>query len=71
MKRKSPASGKRQGLDNDFDNQNSSTKNHKLHSSHNGKKTLERIARKWTSRGYYPTPSAAMKALMENHNANV
>ena len=53
-----------QGLDNDFDDQKSSTKKHKLHSSRNGKKTLERIARRWTSRGYYPTLSAAMSALL-------
>ena len=64
MTQKSPASGKRQGLDKDFDDQDSSTNSHKLHAGHNGKKTLERIARKWTSRGYYPTPSAAMAALL-------
>jgi len=65
MKLKSPASGKRLGLDNDFSDSNSSTKNHKLHSRHSGKKALERIARKWASRGFYSTPSAAMSVLLE------
>jgi hypothetical protein len=50
MTQKSPASGKRQGLDKDFDDQDSSTNSHKLHAGHNGKKTLERIARKTTLR---------------------
>ena len=31
---------------------------------------LEDIADRWVSRGYYPTPSAAMKVLMEGYNAN-
>ena len=31
----------------------------------NSHKVLEQIARKWAARGYYPTPSAAMKVLME------
>ncbi len=58
MKRKSPASGKRQGLDNDPHKFDSSTNPTKL-------RTLEQISRKWAARGYYPTPSAAMKVLME------
>ena len=65
MKRKSPASGKRQGLDNDFDDQNSSTKPTKLTTCRNGKKTLKQIARRWAARGYYSSPSEAMKVLME------
>jgi hypothetical protein len=64
MKRKSPASGKRQGLDNDFDEAYSSTNPHKLHTRRNRQKTLARIARKWAARGYYPTPSEAMVALL-------
>ena len=64
MKPKSPASGKRQGLDKDFGESNFSTRPTKLPSCRNGHKVLERIARKWASRGYYPTPSAAMQALL-------
>jgi hypothetical protein len=66
MKRKSPASGKRQGLDNDFDFSDS-------HSSTNptNLKTLEQLSRKWAARGYYPSPSAAMKVLMEGRHENV
>ena len=41
------------------------TKPTKLNTSRNGHKVLEGIARKWASRGYYPSPSAAMKALTE------
>jgi len=58
MKRKSPASGKRQGLDNDFTESNSST-------NHANLKSLEQLSRKWAARGYYPTPSAAMQVLLE------
>ena len=29
------------------------------------RKTLERTARRWVARGYYPTPSAAMQVLLE------
>ena len=64
MKLISPASGKRQGLDNDFDDQDSSTKPTKLTTSRNGNKTLNQIARKWPARGYYSTPSEAMIALL-------
>ena len=65
MKSKRPASGKGQGLDKDFVESNSSTKPTKLSTSRNGHKVLEGIARKLASRGYYPSPSAAMKVLME------
>ena len=41
------------------------TKPDKLNTSRNGHKVLEGIARKWAACGYYPTPSAAMKVLME------
>ena len=34
----------------------------------NSLKTLERIDRKWASRGYYPTPSAAMRVLLGEVN---
>ena len=64
MKFISPASGKRQGLDNDFSDSNSSTKLPNL-------KTLEQLSRKWAARGYYPSPSAAMQALMEGYHENV
>ena len=40
------------------------TKPDKMDTSRNGHKVLEGIARKWASRGYYPTPSAAMQALL-------
>jgi len=63
--RTSPASGKRQGLDNDFDDQNSSTKPTTRTTSRNGKKTLKQIARKKAARGYYSSPSQAMKALLQ------
>lgn len=64
MKTKTPAPGKRTGLDNDSGELNSSTNPTKLNTTRNGKKTLQQIARKWASRGYYPTPSAAMKVLL-------
>ena len=50
MKLISPASGKRQGLDNDSHEIDFSTNPTKL-------RTLEQISRKWAARGYYPTPS--------------
>jgi len=68
MKLISPASGKRQGLDNDFDDQNSSIKPTTLTISRNGKKTLKQIARKWAARGYYSSPSEAMRVLLEGMN---
>jgi hypothetical protein len=65
-KQKTPALGHgRQGLDNDFDNQDSSTKPTKLTNSRNGRKALNQTARKWAARGYYSTPSEALKALLE------
>mgnify|MGYP006928232623 CR=1 FL=1 len=65
MKTKSPASGKRTGLDDDSQKIDSSTNFHKLTTSLNGNKTLKPIARKWAFRGYYPSPSKAMKALLQ------
>lgn len=65
MKLKSPASGKRQGLDFDTHKSNSSTKPTNLNTTRNGRRVLEQLSRKWASRGYYPTPSAAMEALLE------
>lgn len=62
--RTSPASGKRQGLDNDFRESNSSTKSRKLNATRNGRKVLKQIARKWATRGYYSTPSEAMRVLL-------
>ena len=35
-----------------------------LNTTRNGKKSLEQLARKWASRGYYPTLSEAMKVLL-------
>ena len=64
MKTKSPASGKRTGLDDDSQKIDSSTNFHKLTTSLNGNKTLKQIARKWASRGYYSTPSEAMRVLL-------
>lgn len=64
LKQTSPASDKRTGLDFETSNSNSSTKPTKPNTTQNGHKTLDRIARKWASRGYYPTPSAAMRALL-------
>ena len=60
MKRKSPASGKRQGLDND---------SHKIDSSTNHKeishlKTLQEIADKWVDRGCYGSSDRALRALI-------
>ena len=60
-----PAPGMGQGLDNDFDDQNSSTKPTKLTTGCNGKKTLKQIARKWAARGYYSTLSEAMRVLLD------
>ena len=40
------------------------TNNTRKLKGNNSLKTLERSARKWASRGYYPTPSAAMEALL-------
>ena len=69
MKTKTPASGKRQGLDNnDFCKSDSSTKPNILNTTPNGRRVLERLARKWVSRGYYPTPSAAMRVLLGEVN---
>ena len=68
MKTKSPASGKRTGLDFNTHTSNSSTKPTNLNTTPNGRRVLERIARKWASRGYYPTPSAAMRVLLGEVN---
>ena len=64
MKLKSPASGKRQGLDYDICKSNSSTKPTKLNTTQNGRKVLEQLASKWVSRGYYKTPDRALRALI-------
>jgi len=65
MKQKSPASGKRQGLDNDFDEANSSIKPTILTIGCNGKNTPKQIARKRDVHVYCSSPSQAMKALLQ------
>ena len=63
MIEKAPTQGQRLNLDL---RKSDSTKNpHKLHTSKNGQRTLRQIARKLASRGYYSTPSEAMKVLLE------
>ena len=59
-KRKSPASGKRQGLDNGFDRSNSSIKLKGM----NHQKTLQAIANKWVERRCYDTLDRALRALI-------
>ena len=60
-KRKSPSEDR---LIQELNSQNISTNPTKITNSRNGRKTLERIARKWAARGYYSTPSEAMKVLL-------
>jgi len=63
MKIKSPASGKRQGLDNDFGESYTSTKSKKLKEiSHI--RTLKEIGDKWVDRRYYKTLDRALRALI-------
>ena len=64
MKRKSPASGKRQGLDNDFDDPNSSTYRPEKLKTINHLSTLQDIAVKWVDRRCYPTLDRALRALV-------
>jgi len=59
--RKSPSEDR---LIQELNSPNFSTKTTKITNSRNGRKTLERLARKWASRGYYSTPSEAMNALL-------
>jgi hypothetical protein len=61
MKRKSPSEDR---LIQELKSQNSSTKPTTLPNSRNGRKALNQTARKWAARGYYPTPSEALKALL-------
>ena len=63
MTEKAPT--RKQRLNLDTRNSDSTKKPHKLPTGNNGRKTLQQIARKWASRGYYSTPSEAMKALLE------
>ena len=44
------------------------TKPNKLNTSRNSHKVLKCIAQRWASRGYYPTPSEAMRVLLEGVN---
>ena len=64
MKLKSPASDKRQGLDNDFDNSNSSTITHTIPKVIGRLETLSAIATKWVDKGCYETPGRALQALI-------
>ena len=61
MKRKSPSED---GLIQELNGPNFSTKPTKFTNRRNGRKTLERLARKWAAWGYYSTPSEAMNALL-------
>ena len=63
MSAKAPT--RKQRLNFDSSKSDSTKKPHKLPTSNNGRKTLQHIARKWVLRGYYSTPSEAMKALLE------
>jgi hypothetical protein len=60
-KRKSPSEDR---LIQELNSPNFSTKTTKITNSLKGRKTLERLARKWAARGYYSTPSEAMNALL-------
>ena len=62
-KRKSPTSGKRQGLVKDFRESNSSTKQKKPKGI-NHLSTLNDIANKWVQKRYYPTLGRALRALI-------
>ena len=68
MKTKSPASGKRRGLDDDSQKIHSSTNSTKLNTTRNVRKVLNQLARKWASRGYYSTPNEALRVLLEGVN---
>ena len=61
MKRKSPSEDR---LIQELDSQNFTTKPTRITNSRAGRKTLERLARKWAARGYYSTPSEAMSVLL-------
>ncbi len=63
MKLKSPASGKRTGLDFDTCDSNSST-NTKKRKGINHLKTLQDISNKWVKMGCYKTPDRALRALI-------
>ncbi len=65
MKNSAPAAQGEQELNLDRCKSKFSTKPTKLITDRNGKKTLKQIARRWAARGYYSTPSEAMKVLME------
>jgi hypothetical protein len=64
MKLKSPASGKRQGLDNNFDESNSSIKTFRKPSVTNHLSTPQYIAEKWVDRCCYHTIDRALRALV-------
>jgi len=68
MKTKSPASGRRQGLDDDSQNFQSGTIPTESTNSRSRHKLLEQIAQRWANRGYYPTPTTAMEALTEGYH---
>ena len=63
MKIKSPASGKRQGLDNDFDESYSSI-TFKKHKEINHIRILKEIGEKWVDRRCYRTLDRALRALI-------
>ena len=65
MNEKAPTRGQRLNLI--LGGTDNSTSPRKL-KGNNSLKTLEQIARKWAARGYYPTPSAAMRVLLEGVN---
>ena len=62
-KRKSPASGMRQGLGNNFGESNSSIKR-KIPKGINHLRTLNEIASKWVDKRYYPTLERALRAVV-------
>ncbi len=63
MKLKSPTSGKRQGLDSDFDESYSSI-NLKISKEISHISILKEIADKWVDRGCYRTLDRALRALI-------
>ena len=63
MKEKAPT--RKQRLNLNLGGSDDSTKPPNLTNSGNGRKTLKQIARIWVSRGYYSTPSEAMRVCWE------
>ena len=61
MNRKSPSEDR---LIQELKSQNFTTNSTKITNSRNGRKTLQKLARKFAARGYYSSPSEALNALL-------